>query len=605
VKAGTLKTSDGGTTYTFDVTPTGDGAVTVQVPADKAINTKGNGNTPSNELKVTYDGTAPKVTVNKQTTSDTTPKITGTVDDKDATVKVTVNGKTYEATVSQTPNEDGTYNWEVPDGSIQEEDALTPGQTYDVDAVATDKVGNAGTDTTDKELTITGDNTPPIITTATPLTITQGSTLPLSNTNLKATDNEDNDPTLTYTLTTTPEKGKLYITPAGGTKTELTPNGRNTFTQDDIDNGRITYEHTADDTLDDSFKVKVTDSKGAQSAEATVIINVNPKPESPDLSEDKVKSPGLIEEKTQIPGQSYRLTEEPTKGTFYRIEEDDTEVPPDNDLSEGEVTEPELIEGKVPGGQTYKLVEEPTRGTVYLVEDDNQEPVELTEGDTFTDEDIEEGNLLYEPIEEGSSSTDLDEGGVAQENLDENNPVTGDSFVYTIIDPQGGESEELPFVITFNPVLGLEMDLVCDTIAIAGGLMNCTVVYTNTGTITTTALWVGVTQPLNTIFAPDTSDPRWQAAIGDRTMSSIDRQNSTMLTYDYAALVENLGPKQSGVIKVVFRVSEDMNLDEPVGLNVGFQDRVGEEVVVEAQDSASVSVAKAAIYLPIVVKATN
>ncbi len=462
--------------------------------------------------------------------------------------------------------------------------------------------GTVDSDPATVTVNVTETNTPPTIATA-DTEVNKGESVPIKKDNLTATDNEDDDPTLTYTLTTAPEKGKLYITPAGGTKTELTPDGTNTFTQDDVDEGRITYEHTDTTTPapNDSFKVKVTDSDGAESAEATVTIKVT---QSLDLSEDKVKTPGLIEEKTKIPGQTYRLTEEPTKGTFYRIEEDNTKVPENTDLSEGEVTEPELIEEKVPG-QTYKLVEEPTKGTVYLLEEGSTEPVELTEGDTFTQEDIDEGNLLYEHLDENNSATDIDEGDVAQENLDEDSSATEDKFMYTVTDPQGGESEEIPFVITFNPILGLEMDLVCDTIAVAGGLMNCTVVYTNTGTITTTALWVGVTQPMNTIYDPDTSDPRWKVAIGDRAMSSIDQLNSDMITYDYAALVDSLSPNQSGVIKVAFRVSEDLPLGEPVGLNAGFQDREGEEVVVEAQDSASVSIAKTAIYMPMVIKAST
>jgi hypothetical protein len=115
-------------------------------------------------IKVIIDDTAPVVTVDKpQKTSDTTPKITGTVNDKDATVTVTVDGKEYDATVSSTDNGDGTYNWEVPDNAIQSEDALTPGETYDVDAVATDKAGNQDTDDTSEELEITAANDPPTV----------------------------------------------------------------------------------------------------------------------------------------------------------------------------------------------------------------------------------------------------------------------------------------------------------------------------------------------------------------------------------------------------------------------------------------------------------
>ncbi|MCF6406970.1 Ig-like domain-containing protein [Chitinophaga filiformis] len=49
-------------TYTITVTPTADGPVTIQVPANAVVNIGGNANTPSNTLNFTYDGTKPNVT---------------------------------------------------------------------------------------------------------------------------------------------------------------------------------------------------------------------------------------------------------------------------------------------------------------------------------------------------------------------------------------------------------------------------------------------------------------------------------------------------------------------------------------------------------------
>ncbi len=51
-----------GKTWSFTVTPTSDGAVSVQVPAAVANDAAGNSNLVSNELSRTYDGTAPTVT---------------------------------------------------------------------------------------------------------------------------------------------------------------------------------------------------------------------------------------------------------------------------------------------------------------------------------------------------------------------------------------------------------------------------------------------------------------------------------------------------------------------------------------------------------------
>jgi gliding motility-associated-like protein len=49
-------------TYTVLITPTANGAVTLQVPANAAVNTGNNGNTASNTLSLVYDGTSPVVT---------------------------------------------------------------------------------------------------------------------------------------------------------------------------------------------------------------------------------------------------------------------------------------------------------------------------------------------------------------------------------------------------------------------------------------------------------------------------------------------------------------------------------------------------------------
>jgi hypothetical protein len=51
--------SGSGDTYTFDVTPTADGEVTVEIPADVVEDAAGNGNTAASQVSITYDATAP------------------------------------------------------------------------------------------------------------------------------------------------------------------------------------------------------------------------------------------------------------------------------------------------------------------------------------------------------------------------------------------------------------------------------------------------------------------------------------------------------------------------------------------------------------------
>lgn len=115
----------------------------VLTATDKAGNSSSDTN-----AGVIVDNTAPKVTVDTLTTNDTTPTVTGTVDDSSAILTVTVNGHTYSAHVDSTANGSGTYDW-----SADVTDTLSTG-TYDVAATATDASGNTGQDSTTDELTI-------------------------------------------------------------------------------------------------------------------------------------------------------------------------------------------------------------------------------------------------------------------------------------------------------------------------------------------------------------------------------------------------------------------------------------------------------------------
>ena len=102
--------------------------------------------------ELTIDLTAPVVTIDPLSTPDSTPALTGTVDDATAEVTVTINGNQFTAT----NNGDGT--WILADNTINP--ALLNG-TYDVLATATDPAGNAGVDATIDELIIA---TPPVST---------------------------------------------------------------------------------------------------------------------------------------------------------------------------------------------------------------------------------------------------------------------------------------------------------------------------------------------------------------------------------------------------------------------------------------------------------
>lgn len=99
-------------------------------------------------LNIVEDVTPPVVTVDVLGTSISSPEITGTIDDLNATLELTINGSTYVVSAFNA----GDSTWALPAGTISPD--LTDG-VYDVQAVATDANGNVGVDDLEGELTIT------------------------------------------------------------------------------------------------------------------------------------------------------------------------------------------------------------------------------------------------------------------------------------------------------------------------------------------------------------------------------------------------------------------------------------------------------------------
>ncbi len=141
----------------------GDGVYDVVAVGTDSSGNDGSDNT-SNDLLV--DTSAPVVTVDTLYTANTSPQLTGTIDDLDtaATVEVTVDGNTYAAVNL------GNGVWFLPVGTISP--ALSEGE-YNVSVTATDQFNQAGNDATTDELTI--DTTDPVVTVDDPGTVDNGS----------------------------------------------------------------------------------------------------------------------------------------------------------------------------------------------------------------------------------------------------------------------------------------------------------------------------------------------------------------------------------------------------------------------------------------------
>ncbi|WP_339328774.1 BapA/Bap/LapF family large adhesin [Acinetobacter nosocomialis] len=132
-----------GTDYTVSATDLGNGYITAAIPvtADgpiiihaQAVDAQGNISSPT-DVTVTLDTTAPTVALSDVTTNDSTPELTGTVNDPAATVVVTVNGVNYTAV------NNGNGTWTLADNTLP---VLTDGP-HTVTVTATDPAGNVGT----------------------------------------------------------------------------------------------------------------------------------------------------------------------------------------------------------------------------------------------------------------------------------------------------------------------------------------------------------------------------------------------------------------------------------------------------------------------------
>ncbi|MER2491391.1 Ig-like domain-containing protein, partial [Catenovulum sediminis] len=124
----------------LDVSAFNNGTLTVS-----ATQTDSAGNTSSDVSEtVTLDNVLPSVVINSLQTNDTSPALSGTVEDVEAIISVTLDGQNYDAV----NNADGT--WMLADGTVS---ALADG-IYDVEVSATDTFGNVASDSTTAELEI-------------------------------------------------------------------------------------------------------------------------------------------------------------------------------------------------------------------------------------------------------------------------------------------------------------------------------------------------------------------------------------------------------------------------------------------------------------------
>lgn len=257
---------------------------------------------------------------------------------------------------------------------------LNPG-TYSIRVFAGD---NGATSSYDLELTV---NNLPVLASSGPLTINEGATRTLSSTSLLVTDENDPPARLVYTLVTPPVLANGRLLSNGQA---LVANS--TFTQADINAGRLTYVHSGSETVQDTFVFAVADGRGGTVPNTTFTVNVTPVNDPPvllSLNPIAVSEGNLV----TLSNTSLLVT----------------------DVEQG------------PAELTYSINSLPVNGTLSLLTGSSIGP--LTLGSRFTQADINSGRLGYR--QNGSETLT-------------------DSFTFTATDGAGGFLNPQVQTLSFN-----------------------------------------------------------------------------------------------------------------------------------------------------------
>lgn len=143
---------DGSTGWTFQLQEPSGTSEVISYSAQVMEVGSGRVGPASGTFALTVDTVAPLVGVDPLSTEDTTPSLTGGVDDPQATVTVTIGG------ITRTAVNQGNGRW-----SLEWSEPLAADRTYDVIASARDAVGNTATDATSAELTVRSAATAPAL----------------------------------------------------------------------------------------------------------------------------------------------------------------------------------------------------------------------------------------------------------------------------------------------------------------------------------------------------------------------------------------------------------------------------------------------------------
>jgi len=251
--------------------------------------------------------------------------------------------------------------------------------------------GSPGIVTGSVALTVSSVNDAPVLLTNRALTLSEGTSSVITNSQLRTTDADNTPALLVYTLFTAPNpltSGSLRLSNGGGTTATLAAGG--TFTQADVNSGFLSYLQNGSETTSDSFTFRVSDNTPGSitipgTGNATFNIVINPVNDAP----------------TIVNNNRLNLSEGATSTISSTL----------LSVSDADNTTAQL---------RYTLSSAPNSGSVRL------NGSALTTGQTFTQADIESNRISYR--HNGSETT-------------------SDSFIFAVNDGAGGTTGSRTFNI--------------------------------------------------------------------------------------------------------------------------------------------------------------
>ncbi|MBW4580055.1 MAG: pre-peptidase C-terminal domain-containing protein [Tildeniella nuda ZEHNDER 1965/U140] len=254
--------------------------------------------------------------------------------------------------------------------------------------------GSPGIATGSVAITVSSVNDAPVLLTNRSLTLSEGTSSVITNSQLRTTDVDNTPDLLVYTLFSAPNpltSGSLRLSNGGGTTATLAAGG--TFTQADVNSGYLSYLQNGSETTSDSFTFTVADNTPGSitvpgAGTATFNIVINPVNDAPAI----------------VNNARLTLTEGGTSTISTTL----------LSVSDADNTTAQL---------RYTLSSTPNSGNVRL------NGSALTIGQTFTQADIESTRISYR--HNGSETT-------------------SDSFIFAVSDGAGGNTGSRTFNISIT-----------------------------------------------------------------------------------------------------------------------------------------------------------